>query len=118
MEDVGAITCCVLDYIEGWYEGSTERISRAVSPHLVKRRIVSEREIWDIRKDRMVFITGEGQGRLDEPQNGRKEISILDQTSTLANVKIISNDFIDYLHLAKSNGNWMIINVLWDYVSD
>ena len=116
MEDSEAIRRCALDYIEGWYEGRADRMSQALSPHLAKRRFVSDQEIWDVSKDWMVEATENGKGRLDEPQKGRKEISILDQTTTMATVKIISNNFIDYLHLAKFNNTWRIINVLWDYI--
>lgn len=118
MEDFEAIRRCALDYIEGWYEGRSDRMSQALSPYLAKRRFVSDQEIWDVSKDWMVEATENGKGRLDEPQKGRKEISILDQTTTMANVKIISNNFIDYLHLAKFNNTWRIINVLWDYIPD
>ena len=118
MEDFEAIRRCALDYIEGWYEARSDRMSRALSPYLAKRRFVSDQEIWDVSKDWMVEATENGKGRLDEPQKGRKEISILDQTTTMANVKIISNNFIDYLHLAKFNNTWKIINVLWDYIPD
>ncbi len=118
MEDIDAIRCCVLNYIEGWYEGSVDRMSQALSPHLAKRRVVSDDELWDVSKARMVELTEKGQGRIAEPQKGRKEINILDRTATMASVKILSNNFVDYLHLAKSNGNWIIINVLWDYIAD
>ena len=70
MEDPEAIRHCALDYIEGWYEGSADRMSRALSPYLAKRRLVSDKEIWDVNKDRMVEATGNGKGRLAEPQKG------------------------------------------------
>jgi hypothetical protein len=118
MEDSEAIRRCALDYIEGWYEGSADRMNQALSSRLTKRWFVSDQEIWDVGRDWMVEATQNGRGRLLEPQKGRKEISILDQTTTMANVKIISNKFTDYLHLAKINNTWRIINVLWDYIAD
>ncbi len=93
-------------------------MSQALSPYLAKRRFVSGQEVWDVSKDWMVEATENGKGRIDEPQKGRKEIIILDQTTTMANVKIISNKFIDYLHLVKFNNTWRIINVLWDCMPD
>ena len=35
--DSGAIKATALDYIEGWYEGNSERMERAVHPDLAKR---------------------------------------------------------------------------------
>jgi len=116
MEENEAIIHSALDYIEGWYQGNADRMSQALSPHLAKRRIVSEEEIWEVSKAWMVEATGNGRGRLDAPEKGRKEITILDQTATMASVKIVSEKFIDYLHLAKSHNTWVIVNVLWDFI--
>ena len=110
-----AILSIALDYIEGWYTADGSRMSRALSPHLAKRRIVSQDEIWHIDKPRMVQVTDNGKGKIEEPSKGKKDITILDQTATMASVKIVSEKFIDYLHLAKSAGEWSIVNALWDY---
>jgi hypothetical protein len=31
-----------------------------------------------------------------------------------ASVKVIASEWIDYLHMAKVNGQWVIVNVLWE----
>ena len=31
-----------------------------------------------------------------------------------ASVKVVASDWIDYLHMAKWNGRWVIVNVLWE----
>jgi len=31
-----------------------------------------------------------------------------------ASVKVVATDWIDYLHVAKFNGRWVIVNVLWE----
>ncbi|MBN2005500.1 MAG: nuclear transport factor 2 family protein [Anaerolineae bacterium] len=116
MEDTEAIKRCALNYVEGWYEGEAGKMRQALSPHLAKRRIVSDEEIWEVNRDWMVAATGEGRGRLDTPESGRKEVTILDRTETMASVKIVSEKFVDYIHLAKSQSGWMIVNVLWDYI--
>ncbi|MBN2390103.1 MAG: nuclear transport factor 2 family protein [Anaerolineae bacterium] len=116
MEDTEAIKRCALDYVEGWYEENAGKMNQALSPHLAKRRVVSDEEIWEVDKAWMIEATGNGRGRLDAPESGRKEITILDRTATMASVKIVSEKFIDYVHLAKSQDCWMIVNVLWDYI--
>jgi hypothetical protein len=116
MDDTEAIKRRALDYIEGWYEGNADRMNQALSPHLAKRRIVSEAEIWEVSKVWMVEATGNGKGRLDAPEKGRKEITVLDRTETMASVKIVSEKFVDYLHLAKIDKAWVIVNALWDYL--
>lgn len=115
MTDDQSIRGIALDYIEGWYTADGSRMDRALSPHLAKRRIVSQDEIWHVDKAWMVQATEEGKGRIEELSTGKKDIVILDQTETMASVKIVSENFIDYLHLSKNSGQWKIVNVLWDY---
>jgi len=43
-----------------------------------------------------------------------KEVTILDRYNNAAVVKIVASDWIDYLQVAKFNGDWKIINVLWE----
>lgn len=115
MKDDQMIRSIALDYIEGWYTADASRMDRALSPHLAKRRIVSQDEIWHVDKAWMVQATDEGNGRIDEPTTGKKDVVILDKTETMASVKIVSENFVDYLHLSKSSGQWEIVNALWDY---
>ncbi len=115
MDTIEAIKKRVLDYVEGWYTADGARMQRALSPYLAKRRVVSNDEIWDVNKDWMVEATHNGRGKIADPENGLKEITILDHTDTVASVKLISNDFIDYLHLVNTDGEWAIVNALWDY---
>jgi hypothetical protein len=48
MTDDQSIRNVALDYIEGWYMADSLRMIRALSPHLAKRRIVSQDEIWHV----------------------------------------------------------------------
>ena len=118
MSDSQAVRAIALDYIEGWYEGESDRMDRALSPHLAKRRVVSADEIWHVDKPWMVQATSEGKGVIENSSRGRKDITILDQTETMACVKIVSERFIDYLHVAKIDARWEIVNVLWEYSAE
>lgn len=55
-----------------------------------------------------------GGGRDTPKERQQKEVTILDRYENVASVKIIASDWIDYLHLAKVDGRWVIINVLWE----
>ena len=118
MTDDQQIHSIALDYIEGWYTADGSRMDRALSLHLAKRRIVSNDEIWHVDKSWMIKATGDGRGKIEDPNKGKKDISVLDRTTTMASVKIVSEKFIDYLHLSKINGSWSIVNALWDYVEE
>jgi hypothetical protein len=106
----------VLNYVEGWYQADSTRMERALHPKLAKRRITPEGEVWEVDKDWMVDATGNARGAIENPEKGRKEITILDKTDTMASVKLTSEQFVDYLHLACDEGKWVIVNVLWDYL--
>ena len=49
------------------------------------------------------------------PQFARTiEITVLDLADNIASVKVVSEPFVDYLHLAKLDGRWSIVNVLYE----
>jgi len=113
--DQKAITQAVLDYVEGWYTSDSKRMDRALSEHLVKRRITADGEVMAVSKEWMVRETGNGRGQIDHPEKGRKAITILAQTNTIASVQLLSEEYVDYLHLAKIDGRWKIVHALWEY---
>ncbi len=113
--DAALIKKTVLNYVEGWYEANGDRMAEALHPKLAKRGMSASNEIWDVSRDWMIDATGKGQGRIDDPATGKKEIIILDRTEKIASVKLVSNLFDDYLHLLKVDGEWKIINALWEY---
>lgn len=115
MTDRESIEKTVLNYVEGWYEADAARMNQATHANLAKRHITPEGEVWEASKDWMVDATGKGNGRIDNPLIGKKDITILDMTNSMASVKLVSEVFDDYLHLAKVQDAWLIINALWDY---
>jgi Putative lumazine-binding len=44
----------------------------------------------------------------------QNDVTVLDVFENAASVKIVATDWIDYLHVAKFNGRWVIVNVLWE----
>lgn len=115
-EDTEAILQAALDYVEGWYYGNADRMEQALHAKLAKRRVTPTGEVWEVNKEWMVEATGNGRGCIDEPARGRKDVTILDGTATMCSVKIVSEKFVDYLHLAKDTDGWAIVNVLWDFI--
>jgi len=113
-----AIKQTALDYIEGWYEGNAERMERALHPELAKR-IVRSNQQGNSRLDQMsamslVLGTRRGGGKSTPAEKQQKDVTILDVFENAASVKIVASDWVDYLHMAKFNGKWVIVNVLWE----
>ena len=116
--DKAAITQTALDYLEGWYAGDAERMERALHPELAKR-IMRTNAQGQSRLEQMgamtlVQYTKRGGGKNTPKDKQQKDITILDVFGNTASVKAVAADWIDYLHIAKSNGKWVIVNVLWE----
>src|SRR5205823_5195649 len=62
----------------------------------------------------LVQNTRRGSGSKTPKDQQTKEITILDRFNNAAVVKIVASGWIDYLEEAKVNGEWKIINVLWE----
>lgn len=116
-----AIRQTALDYIEGWYEGNVERMTRALHPALVKRIVVNDRGpsiLEDMGASKLIAGVRAGWGKETPKEKQLKEVTILDRFENAAAVKIIASDWIDYLQVGKVDGRWVIVNVLWERKPD
>ena len=117
--DKTAIQQTALDYIEGWYEGNAERMERALHPELAKRIVRTNPQNKQSRLDQMsamtlVLGTRRGGGKDTPKERQQKDVTVLDVYENAASVKVVASEWIDYLHMAKFNGRWVIVNVLWE----
>lgn len=116
--DAVGIKQTALDYIEGWYEGDAERMERALHPELAKRIVQTEPSgryrLSQMGAMTLVQSTRRGIGKDTPKDKQQKDVSILDLFENAATVKVIASDWVDYLHMAKWNGRWVIVNVLWE----
>src|SRR6266404_8180780 len=118
-DDETAIRRTALNYIEGWYEGDAARMESALHPELAKRMILTDPKTGHSQFNHMgamqlVQNTRRGGGSKTHKEEQTKEITILDRFNNAAVVKIVASGWIDYLEEAKVNGEWKIINVLWE----
>ncbi|MFW6272898.1 MAG: nuclear transport factor 2 family protein [bacterium] len=101
------------DYIEGWYEGNKERMKNALHPDMVKRRI-KEDDLKELNTKQMIYGAERGGGKNVPKDTYEISVDILDKSDNIASV-VTKSEYIDYLHLAKVQNKWKIINVLWDF---
>ena len=116
--DSAAIRATALDYIEGWYAGDAARMERALHPELAKRIVETDPRGFSRlgQQSAMTLVqnTRRGGGRDTPPDSRRNEVRILDVYGNAASVRVRAATWVDYMHLAKSNGRWLIVNVLWE----
>jgi hypothetical protein len=105
------------DYLEGWYAGDTVRVGRALHPDLVKRHIRSlpsgRQVVFSLTRDQMVEMTRfEGGTRTPADRRG-VTVRVLGVSGEIAVVEASSVEYVEYLSLARCNGRWVIVNILW-----
>ncbi len=118
-DDSLAIKETALNYIEGWYEGNGDRMEKALHPELAKRAVFSDSTGKKSRLSQMSALTliqstRAGGGSRTPENEQQKDVTILDIYRNVASVKVVASEWIDYLQVAKWNGEWKIINVLWE----
>jgi hypothetical protein len=109
-----------LDYLQGWYEGDAERMRRCLHPELAKRAVLRDPQTGAERfshlsQQDMVTKTQQGGGTDIPAEKRYYEVSVLDVYGDMACVRAESYEYLDYLHLARSEGRWVIVNSLWAY---
>ena len=116
--DSAGIRQAALDYIEGYYDGDAARMERALHPELAKRIVRTNEQgrsqLGQMSAMSLVQGTRAGGGKDTPPAERHKDVTILDIYQNAAVAKIIASDWIDYLQLARWNGRWVIVNVLWE----
>jgi hypothetical protein len=116
--DKEAIKRTALNYAEGWYEGNADRMESSLSPDLAKR-IARTNAQNQTRLDHMTAMalvqgTRGGFGKQTPAGEQQKDVTIYDVMGGAATVKLEMRDWVDYMHVAKVNGKWLIVNVLWE----
>ncbi|MCP4573874.1 MAG: nuclear transport factor 2 family protein [bacterium] len=51
------------------------------------------------------------------PKTSPRKVTILDHTDMIANVKLDAAWGVDYIHLTKIGGEWIIVNAIWELSS-
>ena len=121
--DAEAIKQTALDYGQGWREGNAERMERALHPDLAKRVLVPDPrtgkgKIHHISAMGLVQAVRQGGGTRTPTEARRTDVTVLDVYGNAASVRMEMHDWIDYLHMSKMGGRWVIVNVLWEFTPE
>ena len=107
-----------LDYADGYYSGAADRMSRAIHFDLNK---AFPRYIAKTGQVALTYSTYSGLVEMTAAKTGvladtarHIQLQILQITPEIALVRLHSAKFNDYLQMVNINGEWKIINVLWN----
>jgi len=116
--DREAIKRTALNYAEGWYEGNADKMESALHPDLAKRIVRTndrgQSGLGQMSALSLVQGTRAGSGKQTPAAEQQKDVTILDVLGGAATVKLEMRDWVDYMHIGKFNGRWVIVNVLWE----
>lgn len=109
----------VLDYVEGIYEVDHTRIERSVHPELTKLGFFIKKGETaytgtPMTYDQLVNLakTWNKDGKRAN-KDSVKKVEIYDVLDQTASAKLTAVWGIDYMQLAKYDGKWKIVNILW-----
>lgn len=120
-QDTLDIERAALAYIEAQHAPNPKLMESALHPRMVKRSVFKNKAtkkefVSEYFTENMIILAESYNAKGDKfPKNPRKEVKLLDVSALTASVKLIADTWIDYMHLVKVNGEWKIINVLWQY---
>lgn len=110
-----------IGYLVALQELKPDLMRKVMHDSLAKRTIGYDRETRSevprpTTFDQMVeFAESWNKSGAKFPFNPSNEVVILDVYQRMATVKLISDNWIEYLHLMKLNNEWKIINLVWQY---
>lgn len=116
-----AIKQLALDYIESQHKPNPKQMEDALHPRLVKRtfwkdKVTGKDYLNEYFAENMVILAERYNVKGDKfPANPKKEVKLLDISDRTASIKLIADEWIDYMHIVKLNGEWKIVSVLWQF---
>jgi hypothetical protein len=120
-QDTLDIKRVALAYIESQHHPNPKLMQDALHPRLVKRSVFKNKAtqkdyVSEYFAENMIILAESYNVKNDKfPKNPKKEVKLLDISARAASVKLVADEWIDYMHIVKINGEWKIINVLWQY---
>lgn len=122
-----AIETACRNYVEGWAEGNTDKVNKGISDELVKRTVAKDKDglsyVNDMGNSLLLMVTkrnkdGVKSTDLEPDKPFKLDVFIYDITGEFALAKTVNTKygFFDYCQLAKINGEWKVINVLWGWL--
>lgn len=115
--DESMVKKAALDYVDGYYSGDVARMEKAIHPDINK---AAPRDLPKTGRTLLAYSTYQGLLDLTRNKTGflpdtarHIDVKVLNIDNNLANARVISASFIDYIQLVKIEDQWKIINVIY-----
>ncbi|MBX9403262.1 nuclear transport factor 2 family protein [Lysobacter sp. BMK333-48F3] len=114
---IAAIEATCFDYLDGQLEADPQRVARALHPDLAKRAVIGDTPyerlgLRRMSKEELVELTKQGALKTPKEQWNRS-CRVLDVAGNAAAVRAETPWFVDYFHMGRFDGRWIIVNALW-----
>lgn len=104
------------NYARGIYERAPIKTLGSCHTSLVKREVVHADDTMMLNpttyEELQLYVTAFNDYYQFEPRRARRDVDVLAMTDSVASVRLDGENWTDLIHLAKTNGNWLIIDVL------
>lgn len=114
-----AVAAAAMDYLVALYEAKPELIARSVHTDLAKRGYFRKKGETAFSSSPMSYQqlydlagTWNKDGRRPVA-TAPKDVIVYEVLNQTASAKVTALWGIDYMHLAKYDGKWKIVNILW-----
>ena len=113
-DESAAVRATVTNYIESYYAGDAARMEKSLHPHYLKHVIsTSDGNLRMTEKTGLQMVQDVRSQNTDLPKSEQTEqITVLDVSKGMASAKLVTSHWIDYMTLAKWNGEWKIVSVV------
>ena len=118
-DERAAVEQAVRDYVEALYQVKPELVERSVHPALEKIGLyrpadsAAYRTPGKMTYDQLRELAGYWNKDGKEGKDLTYQVQVLDVLDVTASAKLTAKWGIDYMHLAKSDGRWKIVQILW-----
>ena len=108
----------ILNYIENFFENNFDEMNKSLHPRLSKRGLNPDGTMSeDLPPEKLkALLSTNPRFEKKHQYNIVKDITIYENMAS-ASLKTgyPKTRWVEYIHLAKQNGQWKIINVFWDF---
>lgn len=117
--DKDLVYAAIEDYVDGIYLVQPERIKKSVHPELMKKGFWRKDGNTEYDKesimtfDQLVDLASKWNAKGTLPKDAPRKIEIYDVQDQTATGKLTAQWGTDYFQLAKYDGKWMIVNIMW-----